>query len=155
MAIDIPSTQKIELVPLKVTCTSSNCESDLHCFKATRKLRSENRAGVCRSCGVDLIDWRRLYQRDAQDVQFTFEQLRHELIRHHFWHLEFDERATQHAEREGRLRLYAGVAPRLRSAVAPVNAPRREPNSSDSRSASGMAAQLTLTSSASRRVDAR
>jgi len=111
------TTTPLELIPLKITCTSSDCESDLHCFKATRKLVKENRAGVCRSCGLDLIDWHRIHQRDAGDVQFTFEQLRHELIRHHFWHLEFDERAIQHARRKGRIRLYADVRQRLRSSV--------------------------------------
>lgn len=117
MVINSTSTIPPELIPLKVTCTSSDCESDRHCFKATRQLVKENRAGVCRSCGVDLIDWRRIHRRDAGDVQFTFEQLRHELIRHHFWHLPFDERATQHARRKGRLKLYASITQRLRSSV--------------------------------------
>ncbi len=39
-----------------------------------------------------------------------------------------------------------------RCSVAPVKAPRREPNSSDSNSSAGMAAQLTATKGRSRRA---
>jgi hypothetical protein len=102
-----------ELAPLKITCTSSDCEADLHCFRATRKLVEQKRAGACRSCGIELIDWPRIHGRSLDDVPFTFAQLRHEYIRHYFWHLDFDERAINHARRKGRRRLYEAARRRI------------------------------------------
>jgi hypothetical protein len=103
--------------PLRITCTSTDCESDLHCFKATQKLARENKTGVCRSCGADLIDWDRVHGRPTDDVAFVFEQLRHELIRHHFWHLPFDDKAINHARRKGRRQLHEAARRRLETSV--------------------------------------
>jgi hypothetical protein len=44
------------LKPLKITCTSSNCTSNLHCFLVTKKLAAEGRKGRCRDCDADL-EW--------------------------------------------------------------------------------------------------
>lgn len=105
------------LAPLKISCTSSDCDADLHCFKATRKLMKENKAGACRSCGVQLIDWPRLHDRSLNDVAFTFRELRRELIRHHFWHLAFDQKALNHAKRKGRRALYEAARQRIETSV--------------------------------------
>ena len=69
--------------PLKLSCTSSDCAKQLHCFRATKKLCETNQEGRCRSCGADLIDWSRVHRRDLEDADFTFESLRRELVRHH------------------------------------------------------------------------
>jgi hypothetical protein len=108
------------LKPLKITCTSSDCDNDLHCFKATRKMKSADQAGKCRSCGADLIDWRRLRSRDLQDIDHTFAALRQELIRHHFWHIPFSSRAINYAHRMGRIGLREAVETRLRKSVGPA-----------------------------------
>jgi hypothetical protein len=71
--------------PLKIKCTASDCDNDLHCFKATRKMAQADR-GRCRACGADLVDWHRLHQREIADAKCTFRGLKHELIRHHFFH---------------------------------------------------------------------
>jgi hypothetical protein len=110
-------TSPQSLPPLKITCTSSDCEADLHCFKATQKLARANKVGACRACGVELIDWRRVHGRSLDDVAFTFEQLRHELIRHHFWHLPFDQRALNHARRKGRVQLHEAARRRIDTSV--------------------------------------
>src|SRR5579859_7893744 len=96
------TTPRAGLAPLNIKCTSSDCDADLHCFKATRKLVKAHRAGACRSCGVELIDWPRVHGRRLDDVAFTFGELRRELIRHYFWHQAFDEKALNHAKRKGR-----------------------------------------------------
>lgn len=114
---------KSGLAPLRVTCTSSDCDSDLHCFKATRKLVKESRAGACRSCGIELIDWQRVHHRSIEDVTFTFDALRRELIRHYFWHLEFDEKAMNHARRKGRRKLYEAALRRIESSVLRAGMP--------------------------------
>ena len=106
-----------ELKPLKISCTASDCESGLHCFKATRALIRADQKGVCRSCGVDLIDWERIHDCNIEDADFTFTSLEHEFIRHHFWHEEFDEKALNHARRKGRAKLYEAARHRLEKSV--------------------------------------
>jgi hypothetical protein len=105
--------------PLKISCTATNCEDDLHCFKATKKMQSENRAGTCRECGVSLVDWPRVHSRNLADVDHTFVELRRELIRHHFWHVEIDQRALDHACRKGRVALKEAANHRIVKYVGP------------------------------------
>lgn len=103
--------------PLKITCTSSDCDSGLHCFKATTKMKARNECGRCRECGAELVAWARLHRRDLKDVEHTFEALKHELIRHHFWHKPIDQKAVNHARRKGKKRLYSDVTKRIRRAL--------------------------------------
>jgi hypothetical protein len=112
-----------DLAPLKITCTSSDCEADLHCFKATRKLVKEKKAGACRSCGIELIDWQRLHHRSLDDVTFTFSELRREMVRHHFWHVIFDVKALNHARRKGRHALYDAARQRIETSVSRAGVP--------------------------------
>jgi hypothetical protein len=105
------------LEPLKVTCTASDCGNDLHCFKATRKLRASGKAGACRSCGAELVDWDRVHKQDAQDAGHTFAAMRAEFIRHHFWHVDIDEKAFLHALRKGRSAFDEAVPKRIRQSV--------------------------------------
>lgn len=104
--------------PLKIKCTASDCDNDLHCFKATRKMAQTDR-GRCRSCGADLVDWHRLHQREIADAKYTFRVLKHELIRNHFFHETLDERAVAHARRKGRIKLREAVRHRLERYLAP------------------------------------
>jgi len=110
------------LKPLGVTCTSSDCESGLHCFKKSNSM-SESERGRCRSCGAELIDWERVHKRDLQDAKFTFEALKYEMVRHHFWHKSVDQRAENHARRKGRIKLHEAVRKRLEKSVGPANPP--------------------------------
>src|SRR5262245_5709827 len=104
--------------PLAISCTRADCVNDLHCFKRTRKM-APDRVGTCRSCGADLIDWKRVQKRDHTDVGYVFTALKCEWIRHHCWHAPIDEEATLHARRKGRIRLKADVLKRLRKSVGP------------------------------------
>lgn len=127
---DATVQSSLPLKPLKITCTSSDCNSNLHCFRATRKMKKLNRQGHCRSCGVQLVDWNRVFRRDLTDATYTFAALKLELIRHHFWHSEFDERALFHARRKGRLALADAAERRIRKSVAsesPVRDGRQTP----------------------------
>jgi len=110
--------------PLEIKCTSSDCRNELHCFKATRALAVAGLSGCCRACGADLIDWKRLHQKDIDDVKYTFKSLRRELIRHYFWHVEIDTKAINHARRKGRQGLRVAVKSRLLSSVGAANPPR-------------------------------
>lgn len=111
------------LKPLKVKCTDTDCQKDLHCFKATAKMKKAGEAGVCRECGADLIDWKRLHKRDKTDINYTFECLKSELIRHHFWHVEIDEKATNYARRKGTVNLQLAVRSRIKSSISAPNNP--------------------------------
>jgi hypothetical protein len=106
-----------ELAPLKVTCTRSDCENGLHCYLATAKMVREDTAGRCRACGVSLVDWDRIHARDFSDVNFTFECMRTEFIRHHFWHIQIDDAAIEHAEKKGMLALLENVPKRLLQSI--------------------------------------
>ena len=105
-------TKSPGLKPFKITCTSSDCNNGLHCFKKSRKMAEVER-GRCRSCGTELIDWQRVQKRDVADVQFTFSSLRNEFVRHHFWHKQIDKRAENYARRKGRSGLQIAIRNRL------------------------------------------
>lgn len=112
------------LEPLNVSCIDSDCDNGLHCFKFhSRKMEPKDR-GKCRSCGADLIDWSRVHRRDIDDVEYTFNALKHELIRHHCWHIGIDERAIRHAKRKGRNLLIDAARHRVKKYIAPANPAR-------------------------------
>lgn len=94
---------QLTLKPLKIKCTDSDCSNNLHCFLKTKRLAARGRVGRCRNCEADLVDWPRVSRRDVSDVEYTFEALRLELIRHHFWHIPLTSRAINHAKRKGRV----------------------------------------------------
>lgn len=76
--------------------------------------------GKCRACGIDLVDWDRLHQREIEDVEHTFESLQHELIRHRFFHQPIDDGAIRHAKRKGRVKLKEAAKHRLEKYLAPA-----------------------------------
>ena len=106
-----------DLAPLKVKCTQSNCGDGLHCYRATAKMVRDNTAGRCRSCGISLINWERVHQRDASDVSFTFEAMKTEFIRHYFWHIEIDTKAIEHARKKGLAAVLDAAPKRLAQSI--------------------------------------
>jgi hypothetical protein len=107
------------LKPLKITCTSTKCEDGLHCFKRNqRKARSSTTAaGSCRACGVELVDWNRIHARNAADIQHTVKSLKHEYIRHHYWHEPISEKAVNYARRKGLIGLKEAAEKRITTSV--------------------------------------
>ena len=110
-----------QLKPLKITCTSSNCRKNLHCFRATKKMKQWGLEGTCRSCGARLVDWHRVHQRDFSDVTYTFNALKFEMIRHHFWHISLSPYAIRYALRKGRTDLSQAAERQIRRLVGPAN----------------------------------
>lgn len=106
--------------PLKVSCTATDCDNNLHCFKQLKKMTPDER-GKCRSCGADLVDWDRVHQRDKTDAKHTFTSLKYELIRHHFFHRVVDDDAIRHAQRKGRIKLKEAARHRLEKYLAVAN----------------------------------
>ena len=110
-------TESQVLKPLKITCTSADCPNNLHCFLKTTKLVAIGKKGYCRYCNADLVNWERVHRRSVADVRYTFDALRLEMIRHHFWHTPFTERALNHARRKGKRALRAFAEKQLRTLV--------------------------------------
>lgn len=108
------------IYPEKVTCTSTNCITGLHCFKFHKTKMNPEQKGTCRECGADLVDWDRVKKRDLSDIDNTIESLKYELIRHFHWHTTIDEKAVNHARRKGRNGMIDAVEKRLASVMAPA-----------------------------------
>lgn len=106
-----------DLPPLKIKCRSTNCAEGLHCFLRTKRQRAKVAPGSCYACGEHLVDMDRVHQRNLRDVQHTFEALKRELVRHHFWHIEIDQRALNHARRKGRTGIRVAAERRLLKSV--------------------------------------
>jgi hypothetical protein len=124
MRRDMSKLSKLGLEPLKITCTSSDCTNNLHCFRATREMKAAKKTGQCRDCGAQLVDWSRIHKQDSHDAAYTFSALKFELIRHKFWHVEIDPKAINYAKRKGFSGLEPAVQSRIRKSVGSANPPR-------------------------------
>jgi hypothetical protein len=112
------------LKPLKITCTSTDCGSNLHCFLSTKKAALAGEGGRCRSCGVALVDWERVHRKDARDASYFLKALQFEYFRHYFWHLPLLQRAANHALRKGRILLRQFARGQLEKLVGSGQHPR-------------------------------
>ncbi len=104
----------------KVTCTSHDCEKNLHSFLRMRPGKHSYRNERCRACGIDLIDWQRLDRHDLSDVKHTIESLERELIRHEYWHRKLSEKVKDYAKRKGLAGLRETSERRLIKSVGPA-----------------------------------
>lgn len=103
---------------LGIKCTDSDCEAGLHCFRQAKKRgEKETKGGRCRECGADLVDWSRVHKRKVDDVEYTFEALKYELVRHHYWHRQIDLRAVNYARRKGKRGMKLAAERRIRKSV--------------------------------------
>lgn len=111
------------LEPLKIACSTSDCARDLHCFKRDRRKKGERdkpyRNDRCVSCNIDLIDWKRLDKQNLSDVVYTAQALKIEWIRHHYWHVDIDEKAQINAREMGLAKLQEQVVERIQKSVGP------------------------------------
>jgi hypothetical protein len=104
--------------PLRITCTSADCENPLdptHCFKPKRGQPGE--PGSCRECGAQLVDWARVHQRNLADVANTFSALENETFRHHMLHVDVPQKVLDLAMRRGIEELQARTDRAVRSAL--------------------------------------
>ncbi|MCU6603929.1 DUF4186 domain-containing protein [Peribacillus frigoritolerans] len=114
---DDDSWKQEEEKKIKVKCTDADCESDLHCFLSNKKLIREGKDGLCRYCGVDLVDWDRVRRKEINDEDYLFKSLKYEFIRHHLWHVEVDQKAINHAKRKGKVKMEAAVINRIEKSI--------------------------------------
>lgn len=76
--------------------------------------------GACIDCGAKLVNWGRVHRCDPSDVPHTFDALKHEFIRHHFWHITLSQKAINHARRKGKRRLQDRIRHHLENAIGPA-----------------------------------
>lgn len=103
---------KKQLKEVQLSCRHTECPADLHCFNSTQRgvRKGKIRApGVCHECGADLVEWKRVHERNLDDVEATFAALRCEWIRHHFWHAPFNQASRDHAQLLGQAALLDSV----------------------------------------------
>lgn len=122
MADEVEFDELPAFEPLKVKCSDSDCESGRHAFAPNRRKKdwAKSYEGQCRDCGTKLVDWDRVKRRDLTDVQGVFGELQHELIRHVFFHAEFEEETKAEAQRLGPEGLRLAVRPYLEKKVGPA-----------------------------------
>lgn len=118
-----PEFNQQAFAPLNVKCKDSDCATGRHAFSPDKRKRdwAKTYEGQCRECGVNLVDWDRVKQRDLRDVEGVFAELQHELIRHVFFHAPFDEKSRKQAAKLGRQALRQRVRPYLEKKIGKAN----------------------------------
>ncbi|MCJ2075984.1 DUF4186 domain-containing protein [Methylobacterium sp. E-016] len=108
----------VPVAPIKVTCTTTDCANDLHCYLQKRKVEGAHVFGPCRSCGEPgPFSIERITCRDIDDVGYTFPAMRHEMIRETYWSKPFDEKALARFRKKGRDGLLQWIPNRVRSSI--------------------------------------
>lgn len=111
------TNNKSKFKPLEITCTSTDCGNDLHCFHLAKKMKESVEDGSCRYCGIKLIDRERTRKCKIEDINYTFKALKCELWRHYYWHLDLDQKAINHAKRKGVSRMRIAAKKRIQTSV--------------------------------------
>jgi hypothetical protein len=129
---------KKEKRTLGIKCGDTRCEQDLHCFREKKRGGKGFDKGLCNECGADLVDWDRIKRRKLSDIDHTFEALRTELIRHAYWNVVINEKATAHARKRGKIQMLQLIRNQLKRLIGnaqPFNDGRQTSTDLDSSSA--------------------
>ncbi len=102
---------------LKISCTDTDCNNGLHCFRVKEDANNNFSPNRCRECGAAPIDWMRVHKRSETDIDFTIKMLHHEFIRDHFWKRRFNERSLKYALRKGRTKLEERTPAHLQATI--------------------------------------
>lgn len=111
------------LVPLKIACSTSDCQRGRHSLDHLRARGGAAGAsgkvpGNCRDCGEHVVD---LPHPPAEAVEEIGELVAHqrlELIRDHYWTVDIDLKAYNKAYRLGRIALHARALEEVRAAMS-------------------------------------
>jgi hypothetical protein len=88
-------------------------------------LHGNPRAGPlkkCKACGALLVDWTRVHKQNLGDISYTFNALKTEWIRHHFWHWPLDTVTKTYAYKKGRVGLRERVKTRIHGSIGRAKA---------------------------------
>lgn len=111
--------ESVLLDPIDISCDSSDCDNNLHCFNLGKKNRIYHEEGVCKYCGVNIIKWDRLHHQNISDIDFTIDSLEKEYIRHYYWHIDLPITAKNYALRKGIAELEVSIKKRIKQALIP------------------------------------
>lgn len=102
----VPDNIKVgSLTPDDIVCGTTKCNEGFHCYSLKKSsLRKFGKERVCKECGTDLIDWERVHKNDIGDSDFTFHELKHEIVRHVFWHTTITDGALYNALTAGKIK---------------------------------------------------
>lgn len=89
-----------ELDPIDVKCSHASCKEGFHYYTSSVAGKGE-KVGDCKYCGDDSIDWQRIYLHNPDDILYTFESLRKELLRHVCWVNKINPKAILRAKKRG------------------------------------------------------
>jgi hypothetical protein len=115
MSIELQSE---DLEHLKIKCTTTLCNQDLHCFLRTRKEAQKAGGGPCRNCKIDPVDWARVALRNLSDIEYTIDMLQKETIRTKFWRKPIGSDLIANARKLGRSGLRIEVRRILNRTIA-------------------------------------
>lgn len=115
----VPDEIKIsDLTIENVTCGTTKCNDGYHCYSQRKtSLRKHGNERVCKECGVDLIDWKRVHKNNLKDTKFVFSELKTEIIRHVFWHTPIEEEAIIKVLTHGRNKTIARAKKFIKSRI--------------------------------------
>ncbi|MBS1628679.1 MAG: DUF4186 family protein [Bacteroidetes bacterium] len=92
-----------QLRPLEVQCQHPNCEEGFHYYTGpTKRAAKKGWSGGCKDCGDKSIDWERIRKRDLNDLQYTFDSLKKELLRNVCWVNTLEEGVIPFARKRGK-----------------------------------------------------
>ncbi|WP_439880931.1 DUF4186 family protein [Pontibacter sp. MBLB2868] len=98
----------------KVTCTSTDCDEGLHCFRPKRAKPELLTGGNCHACDVSLVDWENL---STLKVDELFIAMRQEFIREKFWTIPLSKSLKNSTFIKGRTKLEKEVKARLSKSI--------------------------------------
>jgi phosphopantetheinyl transferase (holo-ACP synthase) len=100
----VPENIKVEDLTVEdIVCGTTKCSDGFHCYSLKKtSIRKFGKERVCKECGTDLIDWERIHKNDIKDSDFIFKELKHEIVRHVFWHTHIEDGALYGALTTGR-----------------------------------------------------
>lgn len=111
------------LTPLDITCGATKCNEGFHCYsKKKTSIKKFGEQRVCKECGEDLIDWKRVHKNNIKDVDFIFKELQNEVIRHVFFHTPIEQNALLKAFIHGRAKTKERANRTLRTRIGKLTA---------------------------------
>ena len=121
--VNVKGLRSGDIKPLDITCGSTKCGDNLHCFSRYMKNAEKKygKKGVCYNCGHDSIDWDRIHKNDIKDTKYIFESLNKELIREVFSKIRIEKIAIDSALKLGRKNLLIEVKKQLRRSIGKYN----------------------------------
>ena len=107
-----------DLSPWNISCGSTKCEDNLHCFRLTKsQIKKNGSSGFCKTCNQKLIDWERVQKRDSKDAMYIFQELKKELIRHVYFHNPIKQEDIDKAIKDGKEKIQEKIIQRLTNVI--------------------------------------